>query len=256
MTTLARTLVPALLTLTAVPLWAEPPANCQAHSSATVTPVVELYTSEGCSSCPPADRWLSKLKADSSTVALAFHVDYWDRLGWKDRFASPSYTQRQAMQQASNGARFGYTPQVVVDGADRKDWSDLSSPPAAPKRQTATVALTLTRDGERFNATVLPLASTAKAAAAPIRLAAYWAVTEQGHVTAVKAGENQGVTLTHDFVVREYLPVAAWTADAAAPTSLQFSPSVAADAAHPRQVNMVVVDAANGRPLQALKLGC
>ena len=107
-----------------------------------------------------------------------------------------------------------------------------------------------------FNATVLPLASTAKAAAAPIRLAAYWAVTEQGHVTAVKAGENQGVTLTHDFVVREYLPVAAWTADAAAPTSLQFSPSVAADAAHPRQVNLVVVDAANGRPLQALKLGC
>ena len=256
MTPLARTLVPALLTLIALPLWAETPASCQARSGATVTPVVELYTSEGCNSCPPADRWLSKLKADSSTVALAFHVDYWDRLGWKDRFASAAYTQRQALQQASNGARFSYTPQVVVEGADRKDWSDLSAPPAAPTRQTATLALTLTRDGERFNATVQPLASGTKAGAAPIRLAAYWAVTEQGHVTAVKAGENQGVTLKHDFVVREYQPVAAWTADAAAPTTLQFSPGVASDVAHPRQVNLVVVDAATGRPLQALKLGC
>ena len=256
MTPLARTLVPALLTLTALPLWAEAPASCQARSAATVTPVVELYTSEGCNSCPPADRWLSKLKADSSTVALAFHVDYWDRLGWKDRFASATYTQRQAAQQASNGARFSYTPQVVVDGADRKDWSDLSTPPTAARSPAATVALTLTRDGERFSALVQPLASTAKAGSAPLRLAAYWAVTEQGHVTAVKAGENQGVTLKHDFVVRQYQPVAAWAADAAAPATLQFSPAGAADAAHPRQVNLVVVDAATGRPLQALKLGC
>jgi hypothetical protein len=86
--------------------------------------------------------------------------------------------------------------------------------------------------------------------------AAYWAVTEQGHVTAVKAGENQGVTLRHDFVVREYQPVAAWTAAAGAPTALQFTPAGAADPAHPRQVNLVVVDATTGRPVQALKLGC
>ena len=61
---------------------------CTAASTRLVAPVVELYTSEGCNSCPPADRWLSKLKADPTVVALAFHVDYWDRLGWKDRFAS------------------------------------------------------------------------------------------------------------------------------------------------------------------------
>jgi hypothetical protein len=250
---LASTL--AVITLWSSHAWAAD-ASCQVRSAATVTPVVELYTSEGCNSCPPADRWLSTLKADSGTVALAFHVDYWDRLGWKDRFASAAYTQRQALQQVSNGARFSYTPQVVVDGADRKDWSGLSTPPASATRQAATVALTLSRDGERFNATVQPLASAVKPGAAPLRLAAYWAVTEQGHVTAVKAGENQGVTLKHDFVVRDYLPVAAWAADAAAPTALQFSPRVAADAAHPRQVNLVVVDAATGRPLQALKLGC
>ena len=85
--------------------------------------MVELYTSEGCNSCPPADRWLSTLKADPAVVALAFHVDYWDRLGWKDRFASAAFTARQAAQQATNGARFSYTPQVVVDGRDRNDWS-------------------------------------------------------------------------------------------------------------------------------------
>ena len=95
---------------------------CTATSPRTTAPVVELYTSEGCNSCPPADRWLSKLKADPTVVALAFHVDYWDRLGWKDRFASAAFTQRQAAQQATNGARFSYTPQVVVDGRDRTDW--------------------------------------------------------------------------------------------------------------------------------------
>jgi hypothetical protein len=233
---------------------AEP--TCQARSGAQVTPVVELYTSEGCNSCPPADRWLSRLKADSSTVALAFHVDYWDRLGWKDRFASPLYTQRQGQQQASNGARFSYTPQIVVDGADRKDWNTLDAPPTRPAAPPATVALTLTREGERFSAAVQPIVMPQRPGALPARLAAFWAVTEQDHSTAVKAGENQGVMLRHDFVVRDYKPVAAWSVDGATPTMLLFNPSAAADPAHPRQVNLVVFDPATGRPVQALKLGC
>ncbi len=248
------------LTLIAVTCWSSTlqaaEATCQARSGTQVTPVVELYTSEGCNSCPPADKWLSRLKAESGTVALAFHVDYWDRLGWKDRFASPTYTQRQGLQQASNGARFSYTPQVVVDGADRKDWGDLPAPPARSNSAPATVALTLTRDGDRFSATVQPVAMAQKPGATPARLAAYWAVTEQDHSTAVKAGENQGVMLRHDFVVREYQPVAAWPVDASTPATLTFSPSVAAHPAHPRQINLVVVDAATGRPVQALKLGC
>ena len=147
--------------------------------------MVELYTSEGCNSCPPADRWLSKLKADPAVVALAFHVDYWDRLGWKDRFASAAFTARQASQQASNGARFSYTPQVVVDGRDRTDWSRATV--STPTRPAAAVDVAVAHQGDRFVATVTP------AAGAPQRLAAYWAVTEQGHVTAVKAGENEGV---------------------------------------------------------------
>jgi hypothetical protein len=92
---------------------------------------------------------------------------------------------------------------------------------------------------------------------APARLAAYWAVTEQHYVSNVKSGENEGVTLTHDFVVRQYQPVAAWSAKpGTAATSLQFDATGAVDPAHPRAVNLVVVDADTGRPVQAVKLGC
>ena len=222
--------------------------SCSARSASTVTPVIELYTSEGCNSCPPADKWLSRLKADPTVVALAFHVDYWDRLGWKDRFASPAYTQRQAETQRSSGARFSYTPQVLLDGADRPDWPGLGSGITSRSRPAAPVAVELARDGNRFTATVVP------GAGAPARLAAYWAVTEQGHVSAVKAGENEGVTLNHDYVVREYRQVAAWSTKA--DTALQFEPAGAADPAHARSVNLVIVNADNGRPVQAVKLGC
>ncbi|MGZ5798282.1 MAG: DUF1223 domain-containing protein [Caldimonas sp.] len=221
---------------------------CPVRSGRSVTPVGELYTSEGCNSGPPADRWLSRFKSDPGVVALAFHVDYWDRLGWKDRFASPAFTERQAMQQASNGARFSYTPQVVVDGQDRKDWPQLAAPGAV--RPDAPVEVVLAHEGDRVTATV------AASARSPKRLAAYWAVTEQGHVTAVKAGENQGVTLHHDFVVRDYRPVPAWTAVAGAAQTIAFPLAARSDAAHPREVNLVVVDAASGRPVQAVKIGC
>jgi len=221
--------------------------SCSARSGPTVAPLVELYTSEGCNSCPPADRWLSALKARPDVVGLAFHVDYWDRLGWKDRFASASFTQRQGEQQAVNGARFSYTPQVVVDGHDRKDWPRASF---AEQRAKAPVSIELAHDGASI------VAKVEADADAPTRLAAYWAVTEFGHRTAVKAGENEGVTLDHDYVVREYVPITAWTATRGATRKLAFTPSLAADPAHPRKVNLVVLDAASGRPLQALALGC
>ena len=220
--------------------------SCSATSGAHSTAVVELYTSEGCSSCPPADRWLSTLKTSANVIALAFHVDYWDSLGWADRFASPAFTQRQARQQAVNGSRFSYTPQVVINGIDRKDWPRLGN--TLPTRSPADVRISLARNGEHISATVESFTDTS--------LAAYWAITENGHVTPVKAGENTGVTLKHDHVVRELQSVPAWAAAAGVPAKLQFSPSVAVDQAHPQQVNLVVLNADTGRPLQALKLGC
>lgn len=221
--------------------------TCSATSAAHGTPVVELYTSEGCNSCPPADRWLSALSARHEVVALAFHVDYWDRLGWTDRFASPAFTQRQAQQQAVNGARYSYTPQVVINGADRKDWSGVSSIGAAA-RPNASVQISLGRSGERVSAKVQASSSA--------RLSAYWAVTESGHSTAVKGGENSGVMLKHDHVVRELQPVPEWAAAAGVPTTLQFQPRIAATPGHLREVNLVVIDAHTGRPVQALKLAC
>lgn len=229
---------------------ADPAGGCTARSGANTPPVVELYTSEGCSSCPPADRWLSKLTGQPDVVALAFHVDYWDNLGWKDPFGNAAHTQRQSQQQTVNGARFSYTPQVTVNGIDSRHWPSLRLPIKAPAA-TSPVQVQLSRDGDRYTAVVQPTAG------APERLAAFWAVTENQHVSAVKAGENRGETLAHDFVVREYRPVPLWATATEGAKTLAFSPASAGrSAAHPRQVNLVVVDATSGRPVQAVKLGC
>ena len=90
-------------------------AQCVARSGERTAALVELYTSEGCSSCPPADRWLSnvgKAFATEQVVPLALHVDYWDYIGWKDRYAQPLFTQRQNGSQRTSGARFAYTPLI------------------------------------------------------------------------------------------------------------------------------------------------
>jgi hypothetical protein len=100
-------------------------ADCQAWSPNHSTALIELYTSEGCNSCPPADRWLSSLSKQNlgdRAVALALHVDYWDRLGWKDRFGSAAFSQRQRDESARSGGEFVYTPQVLLQGRDFPQW--------------------------------------------------------------------------------------------------------------------------------------
>lgn len=228
------------LLLPALAAAAEPPAACSARSGAVAPRVVELYTSEGCNSCPPADRWLATLLGRADVLPLAFHVDYWDRLGWTDRFASAAYTQRQHDASARSGARFVYTPQVLVDGRDWRRWPALPEP-----RGTAPLALQLAREGEAY------VANLSRLPGAPAALAGYWAVTEHGHVSQVTSGENTGVTLHHDAVVRELQAVARIEAG----TPLRFTPRSRA-ATSARQVVFVVTDAATGQPLQAAQLGC
>lgn len=218
---------------------------CRAESGARAATVVELYTSQGCSSCPPADAWLSRLQGRPGVVPLAFHVDYWDRLGWKDALASRANTDRQASQRAVNGARYPYTPQVVLDGVDRPDWPSA----ALGVGRSSTVAIALVRDGDRIVASVAPRPG------APARLAAFWALAENGHTTAVKAGENRGATLGNDAVVRRWEAVDAWSASPGVPRALAF-PAPPAAAAARRSVSLVVLDAATGRPLDAVSLGC
>lgn len=215
------------------------PTACGASSGETRATVIELYTSEGCSSCPPADQWLASLKGTPGVVRLAFHVDYWDRLGWKDRFADPAYTQRQNEVSARSGARFVYTPQVLVDGAEVRRW------PALPPRDTrpAGVTIQLTRDGDAY------VAQLVRGPGAPQRLAAYWAVTQDGLVSEVKAGENHGATLHHDAVVRDYLAV-----PTVGRAPLRFEPRPAQGKASDRHVLIVVTDADSGKPVQAA--GC
>jgi hypothetical protein len=213
---------------------------CQAQSGAQVPVVVELYTSEGCNSCPPADRWLSTLKDKPGVLAAAFHVDYWDQLGWKDRFASPRYTERQAQLQAAAGSRFSYTPQVLVNGADWRRWPDL--PGAAPGSK---VRLTLQRDGEQVDIDVRPADSGG-------RWALWWVAVEDGQDSDVKAGENSGVHLHHDHVVRQYGRIAPWSG----PLRQRVTVSTRGDGDRPLRTIVVVTAAGSAVPVQAVQLRC
>ncbi|MGY8903932.1 MAG: DUF1223 domain-containing protein [Burkholderiales bacterium] len=215
-------------------------------SGANLTPVIELYTSEGCSSCPPAERWVSTLKGlEGKAVVQAFHVGYWDYIGWVDRFASPVFTTRQRQIANVNGLRSIYTPQLVRNGRDYQDYARALS-----GSEPAMANLTLTRlnsgpEGDQFEATVTPLSG------APTNWTAYWTVTEHGHSSKVNAGENRGELLKHDYVVRQYTQAG----DYKGPSKLTFR-SIAADPKHPRQINLVVLEPKTLKPLQALSLSC
>lgn len=237
MTTTALALLGALLPVAA--LAQTTGSSCSARSSAQPPAVVELYTSEGCSSCPPADRWLSTLKGRPEVLALAFHVNYWDRLGWPDRFANAATTERQHQLQRASGAPYVYTPQVILNGRDLRSWRSA----ALPRLAASPVSLVLAREGSRVRATVSGPGSQ--------RLAGYWAVLEDGHVSRVKAGENAGETLAHDHVVTLYRPVAAWGGGT---QSLSIELPAAQSGA--RRVAFVVTDASGAAPLQALALDC
>ena len=242
----ALSLAVAAAAAAGVPATTSAASACSARSAATVPTVVELYTSEGCSSCPPAERWLSALEGHDGVVAVAFHVDYWDGLGWKDRFARPQFTQRQNATQRTSGARFAYTPQVLVDGRDAPDWSSLS--PGAPHgRAAATVALQLDRDASGLALTVTP------GQGAPSALSGYVAVVDDGLQTRVGAGENRGATLREDGIVRELLP---WSLAAALPATFHFTFAAAPEPGAARRWVAVATDGVLGRPVQAVVLAC
>ena len=219
---------------------------CSARSGDSVPVVVELYTSEGCDSCPPADRWLSALGGRADVVTLAFHVDYWDSRDWKDRFSQAKFTRRQNAALRSSGARFAYTPQVVVDGRDQPDWSRLPST-ALQAKQPATVDMTLSQDATGLSLVLAPRAG------APTELAGYLAVVDDGMQTRVDGGENRGATLHQDGVVRELTP---WNAGGAQPTTLRFGSRTTPETGATRRWVAVATDGAHGRPLQAVTLAC
>jgi hypothetical protein len=180
----------------------EPEAAPVAPAERTV--LLELYTSQGCSSCPPADALLAELADDPQLdiVPLAFHVDYWDDLGWKDPYASPAWTARQRAFAAANGSRRVYTPQLLVDGQDPRIGHSrararqaIEAAAARPAPVHLDVATTLQDDDVRVSVTV---------EGSPAQPADVWvALYEDEIVTDVRRGENAGRTLEHEGVVRQ-----------------------------------------------------
>lgn len=193
-----------LLLITTTPVTA---ATCNASSGAQRVALLELYTSEGCDSCPPADRWVSALPArglgSERVVTLAYHVDYWNYLGWHDPFAQARFTERQRYANARIGNRTIYTPQLMLGGKDHRRGGlrdDFAERIAAVNREKpgADIALTLNADdGAALTSARITLHRKDAGAAA------FLALYENKLANQVNAGENKGKRLEHDFVVRE-----------------------------------------------------
>lgn len=168
------------------------------------TAVVELYTSEGCSSCPPADRWLSRLvklpKDEADVLALAFHVDYWNYLGWEDRFSNKRYTSRQRQLGANNQQRTIYTPEFFVNGMEARGSRTILEKIRQANRREAPLDLRLTVARDRTSL-LLDLHSPA-ASDAGKSLHCRYLVYENDLATDVERGENSGERLEHEAVVR------------------------------------------------------
>ncbi|HEX2854615.1 MAG TPA: DUF1223 domain-containing protein [Opitutaceae bacterium] len=163
------------------------------------TPLIELYTSEGCSSCPPAERWLGELRDSPGLwrdfVPVAFHVNYWDRLGWPDRFASREGTQREHAYAAAWGGNSVYTPCFVRDGAE---WRTQTRSLSASTEKTGVLEATVAGDGicrVKFSPTARPLSGGQS------KFDLYVALLGGSLTSRVTAGENRGETLRHEFVV-------------------------------------------------------
>lgn len=183
-------------------------AECSAKSGLEIVPLLELYTSEGCSSCPPADKWLSNMKLSAKKVVpLAFHVDYWDYIGWKDQFAKLEYNDRQHKIAAFSGVGYVYTPQLTINGRDFRglEGSRLNQVVENSLKQTARAKLTLDTTNQP-NGAVLLKATAQILQADDIKHAdIFIAIYENKLVSNVKAGENNGRELKHDYVVRDLL---------------------------------------------------
>jgi hypothetical protein len=250
MTSRSNTLLVSALAL--LPLLAH--ADCRSQSPAHTVALVELYTSEGCDSCPPADRWLSQLDArGDSVVPIGLHVDYWDRLGWQDRFASAVFTERQYEQMRRQRAPFVYTPQVLLQGRDFSQWpsgADTAAAIAAITRRPARATIELAAKTEAGDAQVEIRVNVPEKRDRP-RARVTVALVQDRLVSEVKAGENAGKRLTHDHVVRQWRPGLQVQGDGEARGRLAFPlPSEAG----PVTAVALVEDTASGEVLQAFAL--
>ena len=176
--------------------------------------VVELFTSQGCSSCPPADEMLADLAHMDGVIALALHVDYWDYIGWPDGFATPGHTARQEAYARTAGERMVYTPQIIVNGEDRVIGGDAMAVLErlhAHADATTPVDLRATRDGDELliEAPAMPLETPLE-----VHLVRYLPKDD----VVITGGENAGLTMSYSNIVSSWETVTTW--DGTEPLSL------------------------------------
>jgi hypothetical protein len=180
---------------------------CGAHVQGQSRPaVVELFTSEGCSSCPPAEAYIGELSQRKDVLALAFHVDYWDSLGWKDPFSLRSSTDRQYAYSTVLGRSSVYTPQVVIDGKDEFVGTDRRRIGGALAAARTGVPLRISLEPEDL---LVELSAREKAAASQVLLVAY----VRRVTSSIGRGENAGRTLEEFNIVRGVRDLGRWTGD-------------------------------------------
>jgi hypothetical protein len=181
--------------------------------------VVELFTSQGCAYCPPADEMFSRIVEMPGVIALALHVDYWDYLGWKDTFGSAANSDRQRHYAKAARSRSVYTPQFVVQGVDRMTASDpgaVLGAIEAHQRRPATVALEIGREGHRL---WIRLASTEPAGSG--RSDVFLARFRPSESVLIGHGDNAGRDITYSNVVTRWEAVARW--DGSTPAELDLA---------------------------------
>jgi len=190
-------------------------AQCTAKSTDKTVALVELYTSEGCDSCPPADRWLSSLGpkgfAPDRVVPIALHVDYWDYIGWKDPYARQAHSARQRKMARLARAAMVYTPQVLLQGQDFRGWRDGENPGGAFSQTVAEInarpakaRISLSLDTSRKETLAVDVTAELLAPAPGADTALFLGAYENKLVSEVKAGENRGKSLPHDYVVLQW----------------------------------------------------
>jgi hypothetical protein len=217
-------------------------------------PVVELYTSEGCSSCPRADSWLRQLgeslDQDFRAVPLAFHVDYWNYLGWVDPFSKPAFTERQRDVAGNNRQRNIYTPEFLVDGREARGGSGIieAIQQANSQKAEVTIELSIMRSGLNRIEASLDVNNRSSLG----NTHAYVAIFESGISREIGAGENHGKVLRHDFVVRHWSePITIHRGDNSTRVDLEIPPDWSRSNLG---LAVVVLDRDRGGTLQAVSM--